>query len=102
MLVAAVWLCLKGKYFNSRTAKEACESFEVQAKQLSKLLSGKKYLGSTAEGKHMTEKKGPKDQLKRKKSIRVAYAIKDEEKEEGEEEEEEVESALKKKMSHQK
>ena len=83
-------------------AKEACESFEVWAKQLSKLLSGKKYLGGAVEGKHTTEKKGPKDQLKRKKTIRVASVIKDEEEEEEQEEEEEVEGAPKKKTSHQK
>ena len=43
LLAAAVWLCLKQKYFNARMAKEACKSFEVWAKQLSKLLSGQRY-----------------------------------------------------------
>ena len=47
LLAAAIWLCLKWKFFNSGTAKEACTMFEVQAKQLSKLLSGKVYLGGT-------------------------------------------------------
>ena len=45
LLAAAVWLHLKCKFFNGSTAKEACTMFEVQAKQLSKLLSGKVYLG---------------------------------------------------------
>ena len=45
LLATAVWLHLKCKYFNSGMAKEACEAFEVRAKQLSKLLSGKVYLG---------------------------------------------------------
>ena len=43
LLAAAVWLCLKCKFFNGGTAKEACTTFEVQAKQL----SGKVYLGGT-------------------------------------------------------
>ena len=55
LLTAAIWLCLKWKFFNSGMAKEACTMFEVQAKQLSKLLSGKVYLGGTSgttKGKH--------------------------------------------------
>ena len=44
LLAAAVWLCLKCKFFNGGTTKEARTMFEVQAKQLSKLLSGKVYL----------------------------------------------------------
>ena len=47
LLVAAIWLCLKHKFFNGSTAKEACTTFEVRAKQLSKLLLGKVYLGGT-------------------------------------------------------
>ena len=55
LLAAAVWLHLKCKFFNGGTTKEACTMFEVQAKQLSKLLSGKVYLGGStrvAKGKH--------------------------------------------------
>ena len=55
LLAAVVWLCLKCKFFNGSTTKEACTTFEVQAKQLSKLLSGKVYLGGSAgatKGKH--------------------------------------------------
>ena len=48
LLAAAVWLPLKCKFFNSGTTKETCTTFEVQAKQLSKLLSGKGYLGGSA------------------------------------------------------
>ena len=48
LLAAVVWLCLKHKFFNGGTAKEACTMFEVQAKQLSKLLSGKVYLGGSS------------------------------------------------------
>ena len=55
LLAAAVWLHLKCKFFNGGTTKEACTMFEVWAKQLSKLLSGKVYLGGSAgaaKGKH--------------------------------------------------
>ena len=55
LLAAVVWLHLKCKFFNGGTAKEACTMFEVWAKQLSKLLSGKVYLGGSAgaaKGKH--------------------------------------------------
>ena len=47
LLAAAIWLCLKCKFFNGGTVKEACTTFEVRAKQLSKLLSGKVYLGGS-------------------------------------------------------
>ena len=48
LLAAVVWLRLKCKFFNGSTAKEACTTFEVRAKQLSKLLLGKVYLGGSA------------------------------------------------------
>ena len=35
ILTAAVWLKMSSKYFNEGTAKEACERFNVRAKQLS-------------------------------------------------------------------
>ena len=47
ILAAAVWLKLNCKYFNEGTAKEACDRFEVRAKQLSRVLMGRKYLGGT-------------------------------------------------------
>ena len=47
ILTAAVWLKMSQKYFNEGTVKEACELFNVQAKQLSRVLTGKKYLGGT-------------------------------------------------------
>ena len=47
ILTAAVWLKMSKKYFNEGTAKEVCEHFDVQAKQLSRVLTGKKYLGGT-------------------------------------------------------
>ena len=62
LLAAAVWLHLKSKFFNGGTTKEACTTFEVQAKQLSKLLSGKVYLGGSTgatKGKHKWSHTGP-------------------------------------------
>ena len=45
VLALVVWLKLNCKYFNKGTAKEACDRFEVRAKQLSRDLTGRKYLG---------------------------------------------------------
>ena len=64
LLTAAIWLQLKQKFFNIGTAKEACTTFEVQAKQLSKLLSGKVYLGGTGGKWPSTESQGPKQKQK--------------------------------------
>ena len=47
ILAVAVWLKLNCKYFNEGTAKEGCDRFEVRAKQLSRVLMGRKYLGGT-------------------------------------------------------
>ena len=47
ILAAAVWLKMLRKYFNEGTAKEACERFDVRAKQLLRVLMGRKYLGGT-------------------------------------------------------
>ena len=55
LLAAVVWLHLKCKFFNGGTTKQACTTFKVRAKQLSKLLLGKVYLGGStgaAKGKH--------------------------------------------------
>ena len=82
ILAAAVWLKLKRKFFNQGTAKEVCELFNVRAKQLSWVVMGRKYLGGT-------QKKRPKEWLKKKKSTRSHMAVKEpEEEEEGKEKEE--------------
>ena len=47
ILAAAVWLKMSRKYFNEGMAKEACERFDTRAKQLSRVLTGRKYLGGT-------------------------------------------------------
>ena len=45
ILTTAVWLKLWQKYFNQGTGMEACQLFNVQAKQLLRVLTGRKYLG---------------------------------------------------------
>ena len=64
ILTAAIWLKLSKKYFNEGTAKEACERFEVRAKQLSRVLTGKKYLGGTQARKRKATEEPP---VRRKK-----------------------------------
>ena len=45
ILAVAVWLKLKRKCFSMGMANEACELFQIRAKQLSRVLTGRKYLG---------------------------------------------------------
>ena len=45
ILAVAVWLKLKRRYSLMGMAKEACEHFQVRAKQLFRVLMGHKYLG---------------------------------------------------------
>ena len=59
ILTAAVWLKLSRKYFNEGTAKEACERFLVRVKQLSRVLTGRKYLGGTQARKRKTTDEPP-------------------------------------------
>ena len=59
ILTAAVWLKLSHKYFNEGTAKEACKQFLVRAKQLSRILTGRKYLGGTQARKRKTTDEPP-------------------------------------------
>ena len=59
ILTAAVWLKLSRKYFNEGTAKEACEQFLVRVKQLSRVLTGRKYLGGTQARKHKATDEPP-------------------------------------------
>ena len=57
ILAAAIWLKLRRKFFNQGTTKEACELFDMRAKQLSRVITGKRYLGGM-------QKKGPKECMK--------------------------------------
>ena len=59
ILAVAVWLKLNHKYFNEGTAKEACDRFEVRAKQLSRVLTGRKYLGGTQARKRKATEEPP-------------------------------------------
>ena len=64
ILAAAVWLKMSCKYFNEGMAKEACEQFDVRAKQLSRVLMGRKYLGGTQARK----RKATEEPVRRKKT----------------------------------
>ena len=64
ILTAAVWLKMSRKYFNEGTAKEVCKWFDVRAKQLSRVLMGRKYLGGTQARK----RKATEEPVKRKKT----------------------------------
>ena len=59
ILAVVVWLKLNHKYFNEGTAKEACDRFEVRAKQLSRVLTGRKYLGGTQARKRKATEEPP-------------------------------------------
>ena len=59
ILTAAIWLKMSKKYFNKGTAKEACEHFNVHAKQLSWVLTGKKYLRGTQTRKRKATEEPP-------------------------------------------
>ena len=67
ILAAAVWLKFNRKFFSEGMAKEACELFQVQAKQLSKVLTGRKYLGGSQAQKRKEKHDTEKEQLKKKK-----------------------------------
>ena len=59
ILAAAVWLKMSKKYFNEGMVKEACEQFDVHAKQLSRVLTGRKYLGGTQAHKRKATEEPP-------------------------------------------
>ena len=59
ILAVVVWLKLNCKYFNEGMAKEACDRFEVRAKQLSRVLTGRKYLGGTQARKRKATEEPP-------------------------------------------
>ena len=76
ILAVAVWLKFNRKFFSEGTAKEACELFQVQAKQLSRVLTGRKYLGGSQaqkrKEKHGTEKEQPK---KKKRKVTATILV---------------------------
>ena len=75
ILAAAVWIKLCQKYFNSGTTKEACETFDMRAKQLSRILMGQKYLGrGSSKGE---EASGPATRGKKCKSVAAHTATKE-------------------------
>ena len=64
ILTAAMWLKMSKKYFNEGTAKEAWEHFDVRAKQLLRVLMGKKYLSGTQAHKRKATEELPVRQRK--------------------------------------
>ena len=71
ILTAAVWLKLWHKYFNQGIAKEACQLFNVQVKQLLRVLTGRKYLGGGDK-----KETGPKTRGKKWKSVTSSSEMK--------------------------
>ena len=65
ILAVAVWLKMSRKYFNEGTAKEAYKRFDMWAKQLSRVLMGRKYLSGTQARKCKATKEPP---VRRKKT----------------------------------
>ena len=65
ILAAAVWLKMLKKYFNKGMPKEVCKRFDMRAKQLSRVLMGRKYLGGTQARKRKATKEPP---VRRKKT----------------------------------
>ena len=62
------------KFLNEGTAKEACMKFEVCPKQLSKIMSGRKYKGGSDQKK---DTKGLDTHGKKRKSVHSHVAVKD-------------------------
>ena len=75
ILATAVWLKMWQMYFNSGTTKEACEAFDVRAKQLLRVLKGWKYLGGASRKADKTS--GLATRGKRQKSTTDHTAMKE-------------------------
>ena len=80
LLCALIWLKLSHTFPNKGTQKEAVLKFQVQEKQLSHLITGRKYYGGSDKTggaeKYMGIEKGLKDRLKCKKSSPGTTALK--------------------------
>ena len=74
LLAAAIHLKLKHKYMNGGVVKNVCEKFKVWAKQLSKIMTGRKYLGG---GKKCPASDPPKKQGKRQETSSSWTAVKE-------------------------
>ena len=92
ILATAVWLKPKWKFFNTGMAKEACELFKVHAKQLSKVITGRKYLSGM-------QKKKAKDWAMKRKSTRSKKDTKKQDDDESDDGDDHVE-VTKKNKSH--
>ena len=76
ILAAAVWLKFNRKFFFLEgTAKEACELFQVWAKQLSKVLTGRKYLGGSQAWKRKEKCDTRKEQPTKKRKVTATVSV---------------------------
>ena len=77
LLVAVVWLRLKRKYMNSSVAKDACMMFNISAKHLSKILSGKNCAGGGEREKEgRIGKPWPKRMQEKEEVFEITYYTK--------------------------
>ena len=74
LLAAAIHLKFEHKYMNGGVAKNVCKKFKVSAKQLSKIMMGRKYLGGR---KKYPASDPPKKWGKRQKTSSSWIAVKE-------------------------
>ena len=75
ILAAAIWLKFNRKFFSEGTAKEACELFQVRAKQLSKVLTSRKYLGGSQAQKRKEKCDTRKEQPTKKRKVTATVSV---------------------------
>ena len=75
LLAAVVWIKLSRRYLNEGYVKDTCQLFDVQAKQLSKLLLGKMYLGGSGQRKWKSNT-GPRTWLKKHETQKSSTNVK--------------------------
>ena len=87
LLCAVIWLKLSRTFLNKGTQKEAAMKFKVWEKQLSHLVTGRKYFGGSEKTisaeKCTGTQKETNDRLKHKKSSPGTLTVKEPEEEEG-------------------
>ena len=74
LLAAAIHLKLEHKYMNGGVVKNVCKKFKVRAKQLSKIMMGRKYLGG---GKKVPCIRPTEEMGKRQKTSSSQTAVKE-------------------------
>ena len=86
LLATAVWIKLRRRYLNEGYAKDAYQMFDIQAKQLSKVLLGKEYLGGSGQKKKKSNT-GPRTQLKKHETRKSSTTVKRPEEDDDDEDE---------------